>query len=243
MTRKNPVGGLLRDNPVAVTLVGLCPAAAVTGRVIDALWMSLGLIFVLLLTRASREILHILQDNPEDGLPLSAPRPPKAQGLLGPQWLGFLFLASCFTASFELILRAFVPQESASLGIYIPLVAVNCIVLERVADPDAGRRSQKHGSRIFRALWKAGVSGAGFAISLIVISLVRETLGSGTITLFPVGNFSGTLVVAGIAAAPARALIYAGGGLLCLGYLAGAVRLAGRLRRRKARDGAEAASA
>jgi H+/Na+-translocating ferredoxin:NAD+ oxidoreductase subunit E len=242
MTRKNGVGGLLRKNPVAAVLIGLCPAAAVTGRVIDALWMSLGLVFVLVLMRASREILVLLRDAPEARLPPSTPKPPGDSGPRGLPGIGFLFLASCFTASFELILRAFAPQESAALGIYVPLIAVNCIVLERVADADADGRSRSPGGRIFGALWRAAVTGAGFAVSLVLISLVRETLGSGTITLFPMGTFGGTVVVGAIAAAPARALLYAGGAFLCLGYLAGAVRLVGRLRREPG-DAAEAGRA
>jgi electron transport complex protein RnfE len=147
-------------------------------------------------------------------------------------WLGRLFLASCFTASFELILQAFAPEESASLGIYVSLIAINCIVLDRVSEQGA-LGGPKTGAEILWALQDSVAVGAGFAISLIVISLVREVLGSGTITLFPVGSFGGTVVVGNISLAPARALIYAGGAFLCLGYLAGAARLLGHLRRRQ----------
>ncbi len=208
-------GGLFRNNPVAVMLVGLCPAAAVTGRVIDALWMSAGLILVLLLTRLSLEILKAFSF------------PGSGTGHMT-DWLSLLFLASCFTASFELVLGAFAPDESAGLGIYAPLIAVNCIVLDRLA----GRGSQEPAGpgEIGRSLGQASGLGAGFALSLIVISLIRETLGSGTITLFPIGSFGGTIAVGGISLAPARALVYAGGGLLCLGYLAGAARLVRRVK-------------
>ena len=224
MTETRPAGGWLRENPVAAILVGLCPAAAVTGRVIDALWMSLGFAFVLVLTRVGRVILHFLHEEPDSAGSAPAPRP------FWPM-LGVLFLASCFTASFELILGAFAPQESASLGIYIPLVAVNCIVLERATGSGFPSSAHDPASRLLRAIGGACAGSAGFAISLVVISLVRETLGSGTITLFPMGAFSGTVVIAGISAAPARALLYAGGGFLCLGYLAGLVRLTRRGRK------------
>jgi len=207
-------GGLFRNNPVAVMLVGLCPAAAVTGRVIDALWMSAGLILVLILTRLSLEILKAL----------AFPRPGTRQMT---DWLSLLFLASCFTAAFELVLGAFAPDESAGLGIYAPLIAVNCIVLDRLGE--RGSQEPAGPGGIGRSLGQAGGLGAGFALSLIVISLIRETLGSGTITLFPMGSFGGTIAVGGISLAPARALVYAGGGLLCLGYLAGAARLLRRV--------------
>jgi electron transport complex protein RnfE len=150
--------------------------------------------------------------------------------------------ASCFTASFELILLAFVPDESASLGIYVPLIAVNCIVLERFAASGNREPVRNIGRDIAKSLQESGGLGVGFAISLIAISLVRETLGSGTITLFPIGSFAGTIEVGNVSLAPARALAYAGGGLLCLGYLAGAARLLGRLkgRRLEGQDGTEA---
>lgn len=217
-------GGLFRNNPVAVILVGLCSAAAVTGRVIDALWMSLGLIVVLLLTRLGLEILKAVSF-----------RRPGARHVA--DWLSLLFLSSCFTACFELVLLAFAPDESAGLGIYPSLIAVNCIVLDRFAETGSQERADTGRGEIPRSLRRAGGLGAGFALSLIVISLVRETLGSGTITLFPVGSFGGTIAVGGISFAPARALVYAGGGLLCLGYLAGAARLLRRLKGRPSGGG------
>jgi len=215
---------LLLDNPVAALLVGLCPAAAVTGRVIDAAWMSLGLILVLVLTRVSQGILRSVL------LPTADHREREHQPL-HPGWLGSLFLASCFTASFEVILFAFAPDESASLGIYVPLIAVNCIVLERVADRGATTRPESVGREIVHAVRGAGAVGAGFAIALIALSLAREILGTGTITLFPVGSFTGVIGVGSISSAPARALAYAGGGFLCLGYLAGLARLLGKVGR------------
>lgn len=220
--------GLFRDNPVAVTLIGLCPAAAVTGRVIDALWMSVGLIFVLVLTRLSQTILQAmlaLTESASQSSPSTEARPFR--------WLGSLVFASCFTASFELILLAFVPDESASLGIYVPLIAVNCILLERFAASGNREPVRNIGRDIAKSLQESGGLGVGFAISLIAISLVRETLGSGTITLFPIGSFAGTIEAGNVSLAPARALAYAGGGLLCLGYLAGAARLLGRLKGRR----------
>jgi Na+-translocating ferredoxin:NAD+ oxidoreductase subunit E len=109
-----------------------------------------------------------------------------------------------------------VPSASASLGIYAPLVAVNCLVLGGVGGPSP------------RALLASVVGslgrGARFALALLLIALVRELLGAGTITLFPVAAFGGTVAVGGLVDEPVRALGLAGGALLCLGYLAGAVR-------------------
>ncbi len=223
--------GALGDNPVAVMLVALCPAAAVTGRVIDALWMSLGLLFVLVLTRLSQAVLRAV-NAPAGPQPSAAPRQAEAQDEASrPGWLGSLALASCFTAAFELILGAFAPDESARLGIYVPILAVNCLVLERFRRVGSSSRPQGPGREIARALQDACGLAVGFALCMVAISLVRESLGSGTITLFPVGSFGGTIEIGRLSEAPMAALTYAGGGLLCLGYLAGAARLLGRLRR------------
>jgi H+/Na+-translocating ferredoxin:NAD+ oxidoreductase subunit E len=219
--------GVFRDNPVAVMAVGLCPAAAVTGRVIDALWMSLGLLFVLLLTRFCQAALRTLRapdlSSPPGPVPVAFAGPTAAP--LGLRWLGSLLLASSFTAAFELILLAFAPDESASLGIYVPLLAVNCLVLDRFERSGPAAMPQSPWREVARSLQDAAGLGVGFAICLVAISVVREALGSGTITLFPVGSFGGTIEVGKLSGAPMRALVYAGGGLLCLGYLAGAARL------------------
>jgi electron transport complex protein RnfE len=202
--------------------------------------MSLGLIFVLVLTRLSQTILGtVLAANATRS---SEPRPFSTASHLSlrPQWLGSLILASLFTASFELILLAFVPDESASLGIYVPLLAMNCIVLDRFEVSTSPEYAGSAASEIARSLRESGSIGLGFAISLIVISLVRETLGAGTITLVPIGSFAGTVEVGKISLGPAHALAYAGGGFLCLGYLAGAARLLGRLKGRRLEAGGEA---
>ncbi len=209
---------LFLDNPVAVTLIGLCPAAAVTARVIDAAWMSFGVIVVLILTRLSEAILRVIVGPAEDTQ--ETPR-----SLLRPRLLGTLFLASCFTASFEIVLLAFAPDEGANLGIYVPLIAVNCILLDRVPDSHSSGRLEGVGAEMVRSLRDSCSVGAGFAVALLLLSLVREVLGAGTITVFPMGSFSGVITLGSISGAPARAFVSAGGGLLCLGYLAGAARL------------------
>jgi electron transport complex protein RnfE len=127
-------------------------------------------------------------------------------------WLAALVLSSLLTASFELVLLSFAPDASAALGIYAPLIAVNCLVLAVIDDSS---RASSPG----RAVLDAAGKGAGFAACLVLIGAVREVLGAGTITLFPLPGFPGTIVVGSLSRDPARALSFAGGGLLCLGYL------------------------
>jgi len=205
MTNRSLLGrGILRGNPVAMILVGLCPAAAVTTRVIDALWMSLGVFSVLLLTRVCLSLLSVLRDGANAGWSTDLHG---GEGAPRTRWLGALLIASCLTACFEVVLAAFAPEESASLGIYAPLIAVNCIVLDRI-EPAAGRPS------IPSAVLHACGLGIGFALALLLLASVREVLGAGTITLFPAGTFGGTIDIPGLSSAPARALGYAGGGLI-----------------------------
>jgi electron transport complex protein RnfE len=198
--------GVLSENPVAVLLLGLCPAAAVSTRVVDALWMSIGVAAVLLATALCTALIS------HAGAPGGEGRRDSPASRL----LGALVITSVLTAAFETVLLALAPEASASLGIYAPLIAVNCLVLGR------GRAPRRPG--IAPSLARAAGNGTGFSACLILIAVVRESLGAGTITLFPVGGFGGTIALGSLAADPARGLGMAGGALLCLGYLAGAAR-------------------
>ena len=198
---------ITRENPSAVLLVGLCPAAVVSVRVIDSLWMSAGVFSVMLL---SAFCLTLLARGRTEG---SEAPPPAAGG-----WLAALVVSSFLTASFEIVLVRVAPEASASLGIYAPLIAVNCLVL---TSADGGARAVSPG----RALLDVAGEGVLFAACLLLIGLLREVLGAGTITLFPFSGFSGTIVVGSLSQDPARAFSFAGGGLLCLGYLAALARM------------------
>jgi electron transport complex protein RnfE len=186
-----------------VLLMGLCPAIAVSVRVIDALWMSAGVVSVLLLSTFCMSLI--------------APRG---------RFFAALVLSSLLTASFEILLNAAAPASGASLGIYAPLIAVNCLVLDRA-------RTTGSGTAIGRSLADAAGTGAGFAACLLAMAILREAAGAGTITLFPVGGFGGVVALGSLIDDPARAAGLAGGGLLCLGYLAAIAR-----RRAAIKDGA-----
>ncbi|HYW82829.1 MAG: Rnf-Nqr domain containing protein [Spirochaetia bacterium] len=198
--------GISRENRTAVLLVGLCPAAAVSVRVIDSLWMSAGIFVVMLLSSFCTTLLA--RGRADDG----EVTPRAAAG----SWLAALVISSFLTGSFELVLLRAAPEASAALGIYAPLIAVNCLVLT-VIDESSRALSPA------RAVLDAAGKGAVFAACLLLISVLREVLGAGTITLFPVSGFSGTIVIGSLSSDPARAFSFAGGGLLCLGYLAALV--------------------
>jgi Na+-translocating ferredoxin:NAD+ oxidoreductase subunit E len=206
---------LTGEGATLVMLLALCPAAAASARLVDALWMSLGIVVVLLLS--SLAVALVAKAAASNGAsPAAAPGP-------AGRWLGALVISSFLAASFEVVLTAFAPDAAASMGIYAPLVAVNCLVLTRMEA--AGK-----GGSLPATLRASAGKGGLFAVALVVIGLVREVLGAGTITFFPVGTFGGTVVIPSLADNPARAFALSGGALLCLGYLAAALRLVGRRR-------------
>jgi Na+-translocating ferredoxin:NAD+ oxidoreductase RnfE subunit len=196
----NAPSNRILENRRAILFLGLCPAIAVTARVIDALWMSAGVMVVLVLSGLAMSIIS---------------------GGERPRWTRALVVASFLTASFEAGLLAFAPAASASLGIYAPLIAVNCLVLDQGTP---GPAAASPGRSMLAALGR----GARFAAALVFIAIFRESLGAGTITLFGVGGFKGTIEIPRLVEQPVRALGFAGGGLLFLGYLAGAVHAVSR---------------
>ena len=209
-----------REAPLVMLLLALVPSVAVAVRVADALWLAA----VVVLVMAGSSIARALLDARAAGAPgagLSERDVPEAGGSAGEErtagWLRALVISSLLTAAFEAGLLAVAPAASAALGIYAPLVAVNLLVVGRGGpDPSGPSPSRAALSSLRRGAWFAG--------GLVAIALVREVLGAGTITLFAAGGFGGTITVSPLLDQPVRALGFAGGGLLCLGYLLAAVR-------------------
>ena len=109
-------------------------------------------------------------------------------------------------------MQAYAPSLSKSLGVFVQLIVVNCVILGR-AEAFANKNSLK--DSVLDALGM----GIGFTLGLILISLIREVLGAGTITLIPIGNFSGRISIPGLSKSPMRIMSLAAGALLTIGYL------------------------
>lgn len=185
--------GVLSENPVFVLTLGLCPSLAITTKVTNALGMGAGVTFVLLGTATVVSLLR-------ESLPRRYQLP------------AYLLITAIFVTIFDLAMRALTPGLSSDLGIYVPLIAVNCIILGR-----ASAVAQRNGvaDSVLDAL---GMS-VGFTLALLLISLIREVLGSGTITLPAAGSFDGVLRLPGISAAPVRVMGLSVGAFLVMGYL------------------------
>lgn len=174
--------GLVKDNPTFVLILGMCPTLATTSSAINGLSMGLATLFVLILSN----------------IVISAIAPAVPDKVHIPV---YIVVIATFVTVLQLLMQAYVPAIYATLGLFIPLIVVNCIVLGR-----AEAFANKNGI-IDSALDGLGV-GLGFTVSLTVIGLVREILGNGSVFGFKFIAGDGIL-----------AFIMAPGAFLVLGYL------------------------
>lgn len=174
--------GLVKDNPTFVLILGMCPTLATTSSAINGLSMGLATLFVLILSN----------------IVISAIAPAVLDKVHIPV---YIVVIATFVTVLQLLMQAYVPAVYATLGLFIPLIVVNCIVLGR-----AEAFANKNGI-IDSALDGLGV-GLGFTVSLTVIGLVREILGNGSVFGFKFIDGDGIL-----------AFIMAPGAFLVLGYL------------------------
>lgn len=197
---KDLARGVLRQNPVFVVLLGLCPALFITTRVVNALGLGAAVLLVLVATNLAASLLG--RRVPERlHLPL------------------YVLIIALLVTGLDLGMQARTPGLRRELGVFVPLITVNCLILGRAeaiaAAAGAGR------NRVGRAVLNGVGMGLGFTLGLALIAAVREVLGSGTLTLFPWPGFSGVVRVPGLAEQPARALLLAPGALLVTGFLKG----------------------
>jgi len=187
--------GLLRENPVFVLVLGLCPALAVTTEVINALGMGLGTMFVLI---CSNIIISLLKDFIPDEIHIPA----------------YIVIIASFVTLLDLIMQAYIPSLSRSLGVFVQLIVVNCIILGR-----AEAYASSHG--VWDSIKDAIGMGIGFTLSLTIIAFCREFLGAGTITLMPIQslNFDGKIEIPLLSKSPIRVFSLSAGALLVVGYL------------------------
>jgi electron transport complex protein RnfE len=178
--------GLFVRHPIFHMLLGLCTALAVSIRVENAIAMGLATIFVLSL---SNYIISVLKDQIPSEIELPS----------------FLVIIATLVTFSEITLKGMLPDIHKALGIYLPLIAVNCIVLAR---------AQSFGARNspVSALADGLGMGMGYTYGIILISFVRELFGTGSIVILKRTLFSWGL-------APAELLVLPPGGFLVMGLL------------------------
>lgn len=146
--------GLIRENPTFVLMLGMCPTLAVTTGAINGLGMGLSTAAVLILSNMMISLLRKV-------IPNQVRMP------------AYIVIVASFVTIVEMLMHAYVTSLYDSLGIYIPLIVVNCIILGR-----AEAYASRHG--VLSSAFDGLGMGLGFTVALTLIGLVRELLGAGT---------------------------------------------------------------
>ncbi len=198
---KTFLNGLLTENPTFVLLLGMCPTLAVTTGVTNAIGMGLSTTAVLI---CSNMVISLLRNFIPNKIRIAS----------------YIVIIAGFVTIVQMLMNAYVPALAGSLGIYIPLIVVNCIILGR-AEAFASKNSVGHS-----AMDGLGM-GLGFTCALILIAAVREILGAGTFAGIP---------LFGDGFQPVSIMILPPGAFLTLGILLAIINgIAGR--RKKAKEG------
>jgi len=192
-TLKQLKEGIWDQNPNLVLLLGMCATLATSTSVINALGMGLSTTVVLICSNMAISALRKVIPNQI-------------------RIASYVVIIAGFVTAVDLLLQAFLPDISVALGIFIPLIVVNCIILAR-----AEAYASKNG--VFRSAVDGLGMGLGFTFTLLVMSTIREILGNGTLlsgTPFAVDLTFGALQ-------PAIIMIMPVGGFLTLGFIIAAM--------------------
>lgn len=156
------INGIIKENPIFVLLLGMCPTLATTSSAINGMSMGLATMFVLI---SSNAVISLLKNVIPDMVRIPA----------------FIVVIATFVTIVEMMMNAYVPALAESLGIFIPLIVVNCIVLGR-----AEAFASKNG--VLSSIFDGVGIGLGFTLALTLLGASRELLGTGKIfsqTIYP----------------------------------------------------------
>lgn len=179
---KNFSKGFFKENPVLVLLLGMCPTLGVTTSAINGLGMGLATTFVLVM---SNLVVSLVKSQIPDKVRIPS----------------FIVIIASFVTMVELLMQAYVPSLYEQLGLFIPLIVVNCIVLGR-AEAFASKNN------IVSSVIDGLGMGLGFSMALTLLGGIRELLGSGSFFGFKFIQGDGMLI-----------FVLAPGAFLALGYL------------------------
>lgn len=188
----NPVrwlsNGIIKENPTFRLVLGMCPTLAITTAMENGFWMGLAVIFVLV---GSNVFISALRKAIPDKIRIPA----------------YIIVIATFVTIVDLVMHAFTPAMYAILGIYIPLIVVNCIIMAR-AEAFAGKMP------VIDSFFDGLGMGIGFMLAVMVIGGIREIIGTGNIVLFGHALFG-----KGLPFEPATVMILPPGGFMTLGLL------------------------
>ncbi len=157
------INGIIKDNPIFVLLLGMCPTLATTTSASNGMAMGLCSMFVLM---CSNMVVSVIKNIVPDKVRIPV----------------FIVVIATFVSILQLAIKAYLPALDSSLGIFIPLIVVNCVILGR-----AEAFASKH--NVVESLFDGIGIGLGFTLALTLLGSVREILGAGSI--FGAKLFSG----------------------------------------------------
>lgn len=185
---KNFTEGIIKNNPVLVLMIGLCPLLAVSTTAFNSLGMGAAVIFVLTLSNITVSCLRrFIPENIR--IPV------------------FIIIISTFVTTIDYTMHAFVPKLYENLGVFVPLIVVNCIVLGR-------SEGFAYKNNVLAALLDGIGSGIGFTLAIFLMGTIRELLGSGTF-------FGYSVLPQGFKDNPVIFMILPPGGFLVIAFLMG----------------------
>ncbi|MDR0889394.1 MAG: electron transport complex subunit E [Oscillospiraceae bacterium] len=188
--KKQLRNGILTNNPVSGQLLGLCSTMAITTTLFNGIGMGLSVTIILI---CSNVVISMLRKVIPDKIRIAA----------------YIVVIAGFVTMVDLLLQAYLPALSENLGVFIPLIVVNCIILGR-----AESYASKNG--VFASAVDGLMQGVGYTVVLVIMCIVRELLGSGT---FGAGVLGADGVRILSEQYPAMLMILPFGGFLTLGCL------------------------
>lgn len=160
--KENFLKGIVKENPILVTMLGLCPTLAITTKLENGIGMGIAVIFVLVLSNLFISLIRNIVPN-EIRIPV------------------YIVVIAGFVSIVDMGMAAYLPALHEKLGIFIPLIVVNCIILGRA---EAFASSNKPLDSVIDGLGNA----IGYTLVLCLIAAIREFLGTGTLTIW--GNLA-----------------------------------------------------
>lgn len=205
--------GFIEENATFRMVIGMCPTLAVTTSVVSGFWMGIAVIFVL--TFSNVLVSAIRKVTPDEiRIPI------------------FVILIATPVVIVELVMKAFMPAMYATLGVFVPLIVVNCIIIAR-------SEAFAYRNPVLNSLMDGLGIGGGYTCNLIIISAIREFLGTGQLV------FGSTAIPAKPFFDPAVVMLTPPGGFVTLGLLMAILNIVIQRSEKKkaAREAAQAAAA
>ena len=183
--------GLLSKNPVFVQLLGMCSTLAITTSMFNGLGMGLSVTIILI---CSNVLISALRKIIPNEIRIAA----------------YVVIIAGFVTIVDLMLQAFLPDLASSLGVFIPLIVVNCIILGR-AEAFASKNT------VLASALDGLFQGIGYTVALVIMCVIRELLGSGTFGAGVLNGGEGIRIIA--EGYPAMQMVMPVGGFLTLGFV------------------------